>query len=248
MAVTGFSGAYGHEAEDINTMLIGNGTQLGSSVQARRRRQTDQAQSSTADQPQFDGIDDPTICLEFGQTLLFQVSSTSYPVYDVDNLLNTNPEFDFGVFTLLAETQQFSVAESTVLFPFRFAVSGVFVFYLSNNVNRKTYVRVVELSAQCPELGPFYPTTSSRTTQLGIVRSDDILLSPNWILIGSLLAGTVVLMALLTVALVRRYTCMLTLLTTMEYMLLLSNYSYSADLMLNLWLINYPVADCIICS
>ena len=186
-------------------MLVGTSTQSGSSVRARGRRQTDQTQASTADQPQFDGIDDPTICLEFGQTLLFQVSNISYPVYDVDNLLNTDPEFDFGIFTLLAETQQLSVAESPVLFPFRFAVSGVFVFYLSNNVNRKTYVRVVESSAQCPEQGPFFPTTSSRTTQLGLVRSDDILISPNWILIGSLLAGAVVLMAILTVALVRRY-------------------------------------------
>lgn len=174
------------------------------SVQSRGRRQTDQAQTSTSDQPQFDGIDDPTVCLEFGQTILFQVSNTSYPVYDVDNLLNTNSEFDFGIFTLLAEAQQLSVAESPVLFPYRFDVSGVFVFYLSNDVNRKTYVRVVELSAQCPEQGPFFPTTSSRTTQLGLVRSDDILLSPNWILIGSMLAGAVVLMAILTVALVRK--------------------------------------------
>ena len=183
-------------------MFARTSTQPDSAVQARRRRQT---QTSTADQPQFDGIDDPTICLEFGQTILFQVSNVSYPVYDVDNLLNTNSEFDFGIFTLLAETQQLSVAESPVLFPYRFSVSGVFIFYLSNDVNRKTYVRVVEVSAQCPEQGPFFPTTSSRTTQLGFVRSDDILLSPNWILIGSMLAGAVVLMAILTVALVRRY-------------------------------------------
>ncbi len=196
--MSGFSGAYGHESRDVNTMFAGNSR----SIQTRGRRQTDQTQTSSSDQPQFDGIDDPTICLEFGQIILFQVSNISYPVYDVDNLLNTNSEFDYGIFTLLAEAQQFSVAENQVLFPYRFDASGVFVFYLSNNVNRKTYVRVVELSAQCPEQGPFFPTTSSRTTQLGIVRSDDILLSPNWILIGSMIAGAVVLMAVLTVALV----------------------------------------------
>ena len=199
IAAIGFSGAYGHEPEDVNNILRGN-----SVVQSRGRRQADQTQNSTSDQPQFAGIDDPTICLELGQTILFQVSNMSYPIYDVDNLLNTNPEFDFGIFTLLTETQQLSVAEGSVLFPYRFAVSGTFVFYLSNDVNRKTYVRIVELSAQCPEQGPFFPTTPSRTTQLGLVRTDDILQSPNWILIGSMLAGAVVLMVILTVALVRR--------------------------------------------
>ena len=186
-------------------MLEGNSVLSGTrgAFQGRKRRQADQTQTSTADQPQFDGIDDPTICLELGQTILFQVSNISYPIYDVDNLLNTNSEFDFGIFTLLAENQQLSTDGALVLFPYRFSVSGIFVFSLSNNVNRKTYVRVVDLSAQCPEQGPFFPTTSSRTTQLGLVRSDDILLSPNWILIGSMLAGAVVLMAILTVALVR---------------------------------------------
>lgn len=158
-----------------------------------------------SDEPQFPGINDPTICLELRQIILFQISNTSYPVYDVNNLLNTNPEFDFGLFSLLAETQRLSGGVEAVLFPYRFDLSGVFVFHLSNNVNRKTYVRVVEQSAQCPEQGPFFPTTPSTTTQLGLVRTDDILLSPNWILIGSMLAGAVVLMTILTVALVNIY-------------------------------------------
>ena len=225
ITVSGFSGAYGHESGDINTMLGRNGR----SVQARGRRQTDQTQIIPSDQPQFDGIDDPTICLEFGQMILFQVSNISYPVYDVDNLLNTNPEFDYGIFTLLAEAQQLSLAESQLLFPYRFDVNGVFVFHLSNDINRKTYVRVVELSAQCPEQGPFFPTTSSTTTQLGIVRSDDILIAPNWILIGSMIAGAVVLMAILTVALVR----ILKLLMGNEFALLvLGNHSSSQCLCL----------------
>ena len=184
-------------------MLSGGDPTSFSVNQGRGKRQADQTTSAVAsDEPQFAGIDDPTICLELGQMMLFTVSNTSYPIYDIDNLLNTNPEFDYGVFSLLAEHLQQSVGVDSVLFPYRFSVSGVFVFYLSNDVDRKTYVRVVELSAQCPEQGPFFPTTPSRTTQLGLVRTDDILLSPNWILIGSMLAGAVVLVAILTVALV----------------------------------------------
>ena len=166
----------------------------------RRRRQTDETTSDS--EPQFAGIDDPTVCLEFNQMILFQVSNVSYPVYDVDNLLNTNTDFDFGLFSLLSESQQLSGSEEPVLFPYRFSVSGVYVFHLSNDVNRKTYIRVVDVSAQCPEQGPFFPTTPSMTTQLGLARSDNIVTSPNWILIGSMLAAAVVMMAVLTVALV----------------------------------------------
>ena len=183
-------------------MLLGNDQSSLDINQGRRKRQTDQTTSFSRSEPQFTGINDPTICLELGQMILFQVSNTSYPVYDVDNLLNTNPDFDFGLFSLLAETQQLFGGEEPVLFPHRFDLSGVFVFQLSNNVNRKTYIRVVELSAQCPEQGPFFPTTPSITIQFGLVRTDDILLSPNWILIGSMLTGAIVLMAILTVALV----------------------------------------------
>ena len=183
-------------------MLSGNTALSVSANQRRRKRQADQ---TTSTDPQFDGIEDPTICLEVGQMILFQVSNTSYPVYDVDNLLNTNPEFDFGLFSLLGEAQQLSGGEDPVLFPYRFSVSGVFVFHLSNNMNRRTYVRVLELSSQCPEQGPFFPTTPSRITQLGLVRTSDILLSPNWLLVGSMFAGAVVLMAILTVALVSMY-------------------------------------------
>ena len=193
----GFSGAYGHESDDINNMLLGVDAVVN---QRRRKRQTDDSTSDNG--PQFAGIDDPTVCLELGQVILFQVSNVSYPVYDVDNLLNTNTEFDFGLFSLLSESLQLSASEEPVLFPYRFSVSGVYVFHLSIDVNRKTYIRAVDVSAECPEQGPFFPTTPSMTTQLGLVRSDDILLSPNWILIGSLLAGAVLLMAVLTIALV----------------------------------------------
>jgi len=68
--------------------------------------------------------------------MLFSISNESYPVYDVDNLLNTNDAFDYGLFRQLIENQQSSTGIAT-LFAYRFTTSGVYVFELSNNVNRK---------------------------------------------------------------------------------------------------------------
>ena len=68
--------------------------------------------------------------------MLFSISNESYPVYDVDNLLNTNDAFDYGQFRQLLENQQTSSGSAT-LFAYRFMTSGVYVFQLSNNANRK---------------------------------------------------------------------------------------------------------------
>ena len=125
------------------------------------------------DEPVFDGIDDPLTCIELSEAVLFQISNTSYPVYDRDNLWNTNPDFDYGLFQSLNESQQLT-GESR-LFAFRFTVSGVFAFYLSNEPDRTIVIRVAEEETQCPDAGPFFPSSPSQAVQLGIVRSDDIL-------------------------------------------------------------------------
>ncbi len=152
------------------------------------------------EEPSFEGIDDPMTCLELGEAILFSISNTSYPVYDVDNLWNTNPDFDYGAYRQLNESQQ--LTSQSILFAFRFMESGVFSFFLSNDPNRNIFFRVVEETAQCPEVGPFFPATPSRAVQLGIERNDDLLLSPNWLLIGTMLSVAAVLMCILIVALV----------------------------------------------
>lgn len=49
------------------------------------------------------GISDPVICIDVGDTLLFNIDfPTSYPVYNADSLINSNPKFDYSLFTKLA--------------------------------------------------------------------------------------------------------------------------------------------------
>ncbi len=67
------------------------------------------------------------------------------------------------------------------------------------------YIRVVEPSSQCPEVGPFYPASPSRAVQLGMVRSSNIIQDPNWVLIGGLFGGAVAVMIGMVIALVSLY-------------------------------------------
>ncbi len=164
----------------------------------RKKRQV--STGSSTNQPQFDGIDDPLICLEIGQSLFFFISNSSYPIYDQNNLLNIDVDRDLGPFEQLGEDQLLAGANN--FFAFRFIESGVFSFYLSDTVERYIFVRVVEPSSLCPETGPFFPATPSRAVQLGIVLRSDIVQDPNWPLIGGLLGGGVAIMISMVIVLV----------------------------------------------
>ena len=53
-----------------------------------------------------------------------------------DNLFNTNEQFDYGGFRELMEAQS-QTSTSATLFAYRFRDPGVYVFYLSTDVNKK---------------------------------------------------------------------------------------------------------------
>ena len=53
-----------------------------------------------------------------------------------DNLYNTNEQFDYGGFRELIEAQS-QTSTSTTLFAYRFRDPGVYVFYLSSDVNKR---------------------------------------------------------------------------------------------------------------
>ena len=79
--------------------------------------------------------------------MLFSITNESYPVYDEESLLNTNDAFDYGQFRQLVESQQTSGSAS--LFAYRFRSSGVYVFKLSNNPNRKIVCCVCVHECMC---------------------------------------------------------------------------------------------------
>ena len=195
-AGNGFRGNYIPDPISLVLLLSPPINQLTNTTTRRKRQST----SDPVNLPQFDGIDDPLVCLEVDQSLFFFLSNSSYPVYDETNLLNINADYDLGLFNQLVEDQRLTGDNS--FFAFRFTQSGVFSFYLSDATERYMYIRVVEPSSQCPEVGPFYPASPSRAVQLGMVRSSNIIQDPNWVLIGGLLGGAVAVMIGMVIALV----------------------------------------------
>lgn len=59
------------------------------------------------------------------------------------------------------------------------------------------------LGAQCAEDGPFFSTTPRSVIQNGMAISQDILIVPDWLLIGLMMASLLLLMVILVIGLVR---------------------------------------------
>lgn len=119
---------------------------------------------------------------------MFDLSGTngSYPVYDRDSLLNTNPQFDYGAFRALATTSPLPTS-----FPFAFPDAGVYVFYSSSQVAMKSVVRVMAAGQVCPTDGSITPMTTSTLVQLGVKRTAAVVVSPNWGIVAAVLGSLV---------------------------------------------------------
>lgn len=66
------------------------------------------------------------------------------------------------------------------------------------------YIRVMQVNAQCTEVGPFFPQTPRYAIQNGMGVEQDILKSPDWVVICAMLASVFFVMILLIVGLVRK--------------------------------------------
>ncbi|XP_030237257.1 uncharacterized protein LOC115561364 isoform X2 [Gadus morhua] len=156
---------------------------------------------SLNDVPAVSGVMNPTACLQLGDVLLFTVTTHYYPQYDIANLFNTNRDFDWGVFTLLADELALSSPPPT-LFPLVFSMPGTYVLKLSSNQYKHMYVRVMPAGGQCYEPEPFLETSPGHLTRVGIRRKHALLLRPDWAITGGLLSGAVLLMCLCVTMLV----------------------------------------------
>lgn len=63
------------------------------------------------------------------------------------------------------------------------------------------------LGAQCAEDGPFFATTPRSVIQNGMAISQDILIMPDWLLIGLMMASLLLLMIILVIGLVSHHIC-----------------------------------------
>ena len=154
------------------------------------RRQLLQSQSSFGEKP----ISSPIVCLGFGDAMIWDVSHPSrqhFPVYVKDSLLNTNPDFDYTEFRDLSE--KIAAPNFTLTtFIYTFGRAGVYTFADNADIFRITVIRVVSENEVCP-ISPYEPYTQSSLVSMGVVRERDLLLQPDWALIGALIGALVVL-------------------------------------------------------
>ncbi|XP_054650319.1 uncharacterized protein si:dkey-103g5.4 isoform X2 [Dunckerocampus dactyliophorus] len=147
------------------------------------------------------GIVNPTACLHLGDVLLFTVSTQHYPFYDIDNLYNTNTDYDWGAFRKLEKELTLSWPPPG-FFSVIFNQPGVYVLTLSSHQHKHLYVRVMPAGGQCYEPGPFFSTIPRHMTRVGIRKRRNLLLRPDWLVTGGLLFGAAVILCLCVTVLI----------------------------------------------
>ncbi len=135
------------------------------------------------------GITSPIVCLSMGDTMMFEIaSSADYPVYDKDNLLNSNANFDYSAFELLAE--KLKAGTNITDFGFTFTQAGRYVFKNNNNQEQLTIIGVMDTNEKCSDSSRYIQSIStSSLLKLGMTQNEDIILSPDWGLIFGLIAA-----------------------------------------------------------
>lgn len=64
------------------------------------------------------------------------------------------------------------------------------------------YVKVVPAGGECYVSGPFFPSDPHHLTRMGIAQRRQLILRPDWLMIGGLLVGAVVVLCLCVTILV----------------------------------------------
>ena len=158
----------------------------------RRRLESGRLLGSTED----DAIKSPAICINSGDTLFFAITPTDYPVYDKDNLLNSNPYFDYGLFLDLA--RNLNNGANIENFAFTFSQPGIYVFSNNANPNQITIIGVMGDNLKCSdEYRYIQPITTSSLLKLGLSQTEDIILKPDWPLIFGLIISIIIIVPLL---------------------------------------------------
>ena len=183
----GFDLSYGNSTSGSGTPgSIGSSLYKGSNMTRRAYNEMVTAHRRLQDDA---SITNPTVCIDAGDSVVFSVTSTSYPVYMKDSLLNSNSDFDYSAFRDLAELAASTSDVST--FVFTFDEAGDYVFQISSSSTALTIISVVASGVTCGITTTYDTISASSLVTLGITKSDKIVLGPDWPLLIGLIFGMV---------------------------------------------------------
>ena len=183
----GFDLSYGNSTSGIGTPgSIGSSLYKGSNMTRKAYNEMVTAHRRLQDDA---SITNPTVCIDAGDSVIFSVTSTSYPVYMKDSLLNSNDDFDYSAFRDLAELAASTSDVST--FVFTFDEAGDYVFQISSSSTALTIISVVASGVACGITTTYDTISASSLVTLGITKSDKIVLGPDWPLLIGLIFGMV---------------------------------------------------------
>ncbi|XP_053757174.1 zonadhesin-like isoform X1 [Panthera pardus] len=150
-------------------------------------------------------IPNPVVCLKEGDVILFQLhilphnrSASHYPVYQMQHLFNSNPNWDFGAFRRLSH-----LVRETHLnfsrFAHQFLDPGTYVFRDNRLPESIIVVLVKKKGVACdPGLSPVQPSSPYQLARHGVLRHRLLNLGPDWTVITGVLLAVGLATVLLT--------------------------------------------------
>ena len=138
-------------------------------------------------QPQLEGIPNPVICINFGETVLFSIFPPfHYPVFQPRSLLNTNPNLDYSAFQELQALIE-SGWNNLTTFAYTFNQPGLMLFTDSADSSQQMVLAVMSENTTCPDNERYVqPRTMASLKLLGAKLDTTIILAVNWNMVFSL--------------------------------------------------------------
>ena len=208
-AITGLSGTFDYSSSDTNQIYsIGFSgytftsnyecsSQLSGVVSDCVNPTRRNLESGHRDLSSSSTISNPVMCIETGQSLLFDVDSStgSYPRYVSTSLLNTNTNFDYGDFLTLAS--EVASGSTITQFIFKFDTVGVYVFENAGDSSQQMVLGVMGDTSRCSDNGEYISPTSLKSLLLIGASESDVVYQPDWLFICLLLLAIMILIGVM---------------------------------------------------
>ncbi len=173
-------------------LVSGLAAQVVSQVSSRRRMLGDEEKRRLLATVSSTEITNPVMCISMGDSVVFEVDGNGhYPVYQKDSLLNTNSDFDYGPFKMLAEEMAAKIASNentSMYFGYTFSTAGRYFFTDSIDTEKTLIVYVTKESEACATEDAYLQAhTTSSLSVYGLALNESIMLQPDYVMLVTIL-------------------------------------------------------------